>query len=241
MHTKRISSDTAMELGMHLVETHMRNMDLIMVHGNDPVMVEDSINTMERLLGEDDTYKVVFDLTYTVGRYGHDQNVVVAQLCMHYHVHLYHYCLATVPCERLTGFVNNPDYGFATVDTTNDPKVLKTSGLAFQKLVDIRDKYNICGSKKDMDSDVDLAEAITNPYCGGMKAECDKDKPAWHSAWVKRLDEQNLQTAAKKEKTFYKILRRIVDMRNCLLLEYVEGSSHKKSSGKECHTKKTMC
>ncbi|KAE8792079.1 hypothetical protein D1007_33403 [Hordeum vulgare] len=166
-----------MEFGMHLVETHMRKMDLMVVYTNNPVMVEDSISTMERLLAKDNKYKVVtFNLVYTGGRAWDDQKVVVAQLCVHHHVILYHYCLATVPCEHFTMFVKSHDYRFATVDSTNDRKVLKTSGLAFHKLVDIRGHYKIWGSKKDMYSHVDLAEAIIDPFYGAMKAECEKTR-----------------------------------------------------------------
>ncbi|KAE8811442.1 hypothetical protein D1007_11827 [Hordeum vulgare] len=128
MHIERISSSAAMEIGVHLMETHMRKMDLTVVYTDIPVMVEDSINTMERLLAEDDKYKLVgFDHAYT----------------------------GVVP-GMIGRFVNNPDYKFATVDNTNDQKVLKTSGLACQKLVDIHGHYKIWGSKKDLDSHVDL-------------------------------------------------------------------------------------
>ncbi|KAE8796491.1 hypothetical protein D1007_28476 [Hordeum vulgare] len=141
----------------------MRKTNLMVVYTNDPVMLEDSINTMERLLAEDDKYKVVgFDLAYTGDRARHDQKVVVAQLCMRRQVLLYHYCLATVPCESFTRFVNNPDYRFATVDTTNDPKVLKTSGLACQKLVDIG-HYKIWGRKKDMGSHLTWPRPSSTP------------------------------------------------------------------------------
>ncbi|KAE8769298.1 hypothetical protein D1007_59121 [Hordeum vulgare] len=191
-------------------------------------MVDDSINSTEWLLAEDEKYKmVVFDLAYTSGRVGNDQKVVVAQLCMHHLVLLYHYCLASVPCERFTRFVNILDYGFAMVDTTNDRKVLKTLDLACQKLIDIPDHYKIWGRKKDMDSHVDLAESTIDPYYGGMKDEYQKSKPVWLMAWVKRLDEHHLQIAAKEAYTCYEMFRRIVDMRNCLLAEYVEGSSQK--------------
>ncbi|KAE8797810.1 hypothetical protein D1007_26943 [Hordeum vulgare] len=136
-----------MEFGVHLVETHMRKMDLTVVYTNDPVMVEDSINTMERLLGEDGKHKVVgFDLAYTNDRDMHDQKVPLTSC-----------------------------YTFTTVDTTIDRKVLNNSGLACQKLVGIRDHYKIWGSKKYMDSLVDLAKAIIDTYYGGMKAECDKN------------------------------------------------------------------
>ena len=145
---------------------------------------------------------VGFDLTYTGGHARHDQKVAVAQLSVDHHVLLYHYCLATVPCERFTRFVNSPNYRFATVDTTNDPKVLKTSGLACQKLVDIRGHYRVWGRKNDMDSHVNLAEAIIDPYYADMKAECNKNKPVWHRGWVKKLDEYHLQTAAKEAYTF---------------------------------------
>ncbi|KAE8785245.1 hypothetical protein D1007_41080 [Hordeum vulgare] len=120
-----------MEFGMHLVVTHMRKMDLMMVYTNGPVMVEDSTNTMEWLLAEHDKYKVVvFDLAYTSGHVGCDQKVVVAQLCVHHHILLLYYYLATLPCNCFIRFISSPDYRFATVDTTNDRKVLKTLGLA---------------------------------------------------------------------------------------------------------------
>ncbi|KAE8821222.1 hypothetical protein D1007_00606 [Hordeum vulgare] len=158
-------------------------------------MVKDSINTMERLLADDDKYKVVgFDLVYTGGRANHDQ-------------------------KRFTRFVNTPDYKFTTVDTTNDPKVLKTSSLASKKLVDIRGHYKMWSNKKDMDSHVDLTEAIIDPCYGGMKAECEKNKLAWHTAWVKRLDEHHIQTTIKEAYACYEMSTRIVHTRNCLLLE----------------------
>ncbi|KAE8772438.1 Serine/threonine-protein kinase [Hordeum vulgare] len=104
---------------------------------------------MEQLLAEDDKYKVVgFDVPYTGRHAGHDQKIVVAQLCVHHHVLLYHDCLATVPCDRFTMFVNNPNYRFATVDTTNDRNVLKILGLACQKLVDIHDHYKIWAARR---------------------------------------------------------------------------------------------
>ncbi|KAE8820459.1 hypothetical protein D1007_01607 [Hordeum vulgare] len=176
-HTHKISSGAAMEFGVHLVDIHMRKMDLTLVYTNDPVMVEDSIHSMEWLLAEDDKYKVVgFDLAYTSGHAGHDQKVVVAQLCMHHRVLLYHYCLATVPCKCFTRFVNSLDYKLAIVDTTNDLKVLKTSGLVCPKLVDIYSHYKIWGSKKDLESHVDLADAIIDPYYTDMKTKGKKNK-----------------------------------------------------------------
>ncbi|KAE8806312.1 hypothetical protein D1007_17465 [Hordeum vulgare] len=205
-----------MEFGVHLVETHMRKTDLTVMYTNGPVMVEDSMNTMKRLFVEDDNYKM---------------------LCIHHHVLLDHYCLATLPCEYFTKFVNNPDYRFATVDTTNDRKVLKTSSLAREQLVDIRGHYKIWVSKKDMDSHVDLDEASIDLYYGGLKTEYDKNKHVWHMAWVKRLDEHHLQTTAKEVYTCYEMFRQIIDMSSCLLREYVQGSSHKQSGGDKLHTK----
>ncbi|KAE8815985.1 hypothetical protein D1007_06525 [Hordeum vulgare] len=132
---------------------------------------------------------------------------------------------------------NNLEYKFATMDTTNSRKVLKTSGLACEKLADICGYYKIWGREKDMDSHVDLEEVIIDPYYGGMKAECDKKKLVWHMAWVKRLDEHHLRTAAKKSYTFYEMFRRTVDMRKCLQREYIEGSTHKESGGGKHHRK----
>ncbi|KAE8805217.1 hypothetical protein D1007_18771 [Hordeum vulgare] len=106
-------------------------------------MVEKFIDTLERLIAEDDKYKVFsFDLEYTGGHVKHDQKVVVAQLCVRYHVLVYHYCLDTRPCKHFASLFNNPNYRFTMVDITNDRKVLKTSGLSCQKLVNILDSLS---------------------------------------------------------------------------------------------------
>ena len=44
---------------------------------------------------------------------------------MRHHVLIYHYCMATEPCDRFARFVNNTDYKFATVETTDDLKALR--------------------------------------------------------------------------------------------------------------------
>ena len=59
-----------------------------------------------------------------------------------------------------------------------------------------------------------------------MKNESNKDKNAWHSVWHERLDEQHVKYAAMDAYTSYEMYRRIVDMRNCLLPDPDEGSSH---------------
>ena len=64
------------------------------------------------------------------------------------------------------------------MDTFNDLKVLETTGLACQKLVDIQGQYRVWGRKKAKDSLVDLAVAIIDPYYRGMKDECKKNKDA---------------------------------------------------------------
>ncbi|KAE8779392.1 hypothetical protein D1007_47604 [Hordeum vulgare] len=152
-NTKRISSGAPMQFGVHYVDTHIRKMDLMVVYTNDPLVVEDSINTMERFIVVVYKYKVVgFDLVYRDTRAGHDQKVVVAQLCVRHHVLLYHYYLGTMRCEHFTRFVKNPDYMFTTADTTSDTKVLKTSGLSCHKLVDIYDHYQVWDCKKDKES-----------------------------------------------------------------------------------------
>ena len=134
-----------------------------MVYTIDPAVVEDYINTVEQLLARD-KYKVVgIDLQYTAGRPGIDQKVVVAQLCMRHHVLIYHYCMATEPCNRFNRFVNSTDYKFAMVDTANYVKVLSVTGLACKNLVEIRDHYRVWGSTKK-DSLVELTSAIIDPY-----------------------------------------------------------------------------
>src|SRR6266511_4103197 len=214
-----------------VVDTHRRFMDLAVVYTNDPVCVEHSIHIMELLLAEE-KYKVVgFDLEYTRARAGSRPKVGVAQMCMRNHVLVYHYCLATRPCEHFAKFVNNPHYMFATVDITNDVKVLKNTGITCQNLVDIQGQYNIWGSKEN-DSLVHLAEAIIDPYYRDMKDSCNKDKRAWHSAWMEKLDKAHVVYVTKEAYTSYDMYRRIIDMRKCLLPQNGQGSSRKQSNGK---------
>ena len=92
---------------------------------------------MEQFLA-DDKYQVVgVNLEYTIGRAGHDQKVVIAQLCVQHDVLVYHYHLATRNCEHFSRFINSSDYSFATMDTTNDLKALKVSSLKCRNLVNI--------------------------------------------------------------------------------------------------------
>ena len=91
----------------HIVDTHMMGKALSVVYMNDSVSVESSIQTMEQFLAEDKYQVVGFDLEYTMGRAGHDQKVAVTQLCMRHDVLVYHYHLATTPCERFSRFINS--------------------------------------------------------------------------------------------------------------------------------------
>ncbi|KAE8794239.1 hypothetical protein D1007_31123 [Hordeum vulgare] len=164
---------------MHaMVDTHRRFMELSVVYG----WVEHSIHIMELLLAE--KYKVLgFDLKYTSARFESRPQVTVAQMCVRNHLLVYHYCLATRPCELFTRFVNITHYMFSMVDITNDVKVLKNSDIAYQNLVDIHEQYKIWGSKRrEKKSLVHLAKAIIDPYYRDMKDSCNKDKHAWHSA-----------------------------------------------------------
>ncbi|KAE8806917.1 hypothetical protein D1007_17012 [Hordeum vulgare] len=172
----------------------------MVVYTNNPIVVENSINTSEQLLVEDEKYKVVdFNLEYTYDRVGNNALRAFREVC------------------------RQPDYKFATVGTTNNLKVLKTSGLSRQKLVDIQRQYRVRGLKKDKDSLVDLITGIIDPYYRDMKAECDKEDSVWHKAWVNKLDEVHIKYGTKAAYTSYKIYVRIVDMRKCLLLEGIEG------------------
>ena len=83
-------------------------------------------------------------------------------MCVRNQVLIYHYCMATEPCDRFNRFVNSTDYKFATVETTNDVKALRVMGLACKNLVEIREHYRVWGSMKD--SLVELASAIIDPY-----------------------------------------------------------------------------
>ncbi|XP_073355032.1 uncharacterized protein [Aegilops tauschii subsp. strangulata] len=113
-----------MEFSEHKMETHARGTDLSVVYTIDPAVVEDYINTVEQLLDQD-KYKVVgIDLQYTGRHPSKHHKVAVAQLSMHHHVLIYHYCMAKESCDRFARFVNSIDYKFAMVETSDDVKVL---------------------------------------------------------------------------------------------------------------------
>jgi hypothetical protein len=85
---------------------------------------------------------------------------------------------------------------------------------------------------------VHLAEAIIDPYYRDMKDSYNKDKRAWHSAWMEKLDKAHVVYAAKEAYTSYEMYTRIVDMRKCLLPQNGQGSSQKQSNGKHRPNKK---
>ncbi|KAE8782173.1 hypothetical protein D1007_44459 [Hordeum vulgare] len=89
----------------------------------------------------------------------------------------------------------------------------------------------------EKDSLVHLAKAITDPYYRDMKDSCNKDKLAWHSAWMEKLDKAHVVYADKEAYTSYEMYTRIVDMRKCLLPQNGQGSSRKQSNGKPHHNK----
>ena len=139
-------------------------------------------------------------------------------MCVCNHVLVYHYCLATRPCEHFARFVNSSHYMFATMDITSDVKALKNSGIACQNLVDIQGQYKIWGSKEhENDSLVHLAEAIIDPYYRDIKDSYNNDKRAWHLAWMEKLDKDHIVYADKEAYTCYDMYRWIIDMRKCLL------------------------
>ena len=148
---------------------------------------------------------------------------------MRHHVLIYHYYMATDPCVYFARFVNSTDYKFATIETTDDVKALRVTGLACQNLVKIHEHYRVWGSTKD--SLVEIASVIIDPYYEKMKQDAKRTSPvSWHMAWMRQLDEPHLRFAAKSVYTCYEMHRRIVDMRKCLVTEIdVAGSSHNQS------------
>ena len=177
-----MSSGAPMEFGKHKVETHERETYLSVVYTIDPVVVDDYINNVEQLLARD-KYKVVdIDLQYTVGCPNIDQKVVVAQLCVRHHVLIYHYCMTREPCDHFNRFVNNTDYKFSMVETTDDVKAFRVTGLACKNLVKIREHYRVWGSTKK-DSLVELASAIIDPYYEKKKQDAPRTSlVSWHRA-----------------------------------------------------------
>ncbi|KAE8771969.1 hypothetical protein D1007_56076 [Hordeum vulgare] len=182
------------------VDNHMRKADLSVVYNNDPVVLENSINTLEHLLAKDDKYKVVvFDLEYTGSGAWHDHLIVIAQLCVRHHVR--------------KGGHHQRSQG------------AKDFGLVLQKLVNIQGQYRVWGGEKNKqrDSLINLAADIIDPYYRDMKDVCDKDECVWHESRVNELDEEHIKYAAKNAYTSYGIYTRIVDMRKCLLPGDGEG------------------
>ena len=86
-------------------------------------------------------------------------------------------------------------------------------------------------TKNKLNSLVDLASAIIDPYYMKMKDESKKDKDTWHSVWHERLDEEHVKYAANGTYTSYEMYKRIVDMRKCLVHAPAEGSSRRAVAG----------
>ncbi|KAE8803360.1 hypothetical protein D1007_20805 [Hordeum vulgare] len=127
----RAAADDEKEFTMHVVvDTHKRFIELSVVYTNNPVWVEHSILITELLLAEEKCKVVGFDHEYTRSHSRSRPMVAVTEMCVRNHVLIYHYCLATRPCEHFARFVKSPHYMFATVDITNDVKLLKYSGIA---------------------------------------------------------------------------------------------------------------
>ena len=64
-----------------------------------------------------------------------------------------------------------------------------------------------------------------------MKDSCNKDKHAWHSTWMEKLEKAHVVYAAKEAYTSYDMYRRIVDMRKSLIPQNGQGSSHRAVAG----------
>ena len=86
-------------------------------------------------------------------------------------------------------------------------------------------------AKNKLNSLVDLASAIIDPYYMKMKDERKKDKDTWHNVWHQGLDEEHVKYTTTDTYTSYEMCRRIVDMRKCLLPAPDEGSSHRAMAG----------
>ena len=100
---------------------------------------------------------------------------------MGHHVLIYHYCMAIEPCDRFNRFVNNIDYKFSMVETTDNVKALTVTGLACKNLVEIREHYRVWGSTKK-DSLVELTSAIIEHYYEKMKEDTKRNPESWHGA-----------------------------------------------------------
>ena len=99
-------------------------------------------------------------------------------------------------------------------------------------LVNIQRDYKVWSSDKNkLNSLVDLASTIIDPYYMKMKNESNKDRNTWHSVWHERLHEQHVKYAAMDAYTSYEMYRQIVDMRKCLLPAPDEGSSQRAVAG----------
>jgi hypothetical protein len=109
------------------------------------------------------------------------------------------------------------------VDSANNVKVLHTSGISFQNLVDIQKQYKIIDNEKKLESLADLVTAIIEPFYAGMNDDI-KNMHVWHLVRDDRLDTYHLTYAPNDAYTSYDMYRRIVDMGVCLLPLAAEGS-----------------
>ncbi|XBI55427.1 hypothetical protein VPH35_037254 [Triticum aestivum] len=97
------------------------------------------------------------------------------------------------------------------------PMCVRHHVLVYHYYLSTRPCEGVASKEHEKDSLVHLAEAIIDPYYRDMKDSSNKDKCAWHSAWMEKLDKAHVVYAAKEAYTSYDMYRRIIDMRKSLL------------------------
>ena len=108
----------------HTIDAHL-GMKLSVWYADDPCKAAICIDELEEDLTME-RYKVVgLDIEYTRDH----AMVAVVQFCVGQKVLLYHFSRAVGRCQRLEEFLSSEKYTFTTVDTANNKKVLKNSGL----------------------------------------------------------------------------------------------------------------
>ncbi|KAE8815829.1 hypothetical protein D1007_06661 [Hordeum vulgare] len=120
---------------------------------------------------------------------------------------------------------------FSMIYTNN--LVLVEHSIHIMEVLLAEEKYKVAGfdleytfacfgshpKKHEKDSVVHLAEVIIDPHYRDMKDSCNKDKRAYHSAWMEKLDKAHVVYAAKEAYMSYEMYMWIVDIRKCLLTQ----------------------
>ena len=191
------------------VRTHGTVLEV--VYTNEEHTVERILKKYEEWLAEEKHQFIGLDIEYTRDR----RCMAVLQLAMRQHVLVFHWCKSKKNCLELGKFFERKNITFASVDITNDSKVLSSAGFHIppEYYVDIQLVYKIKGGD-ERDGMGDLAADLIDKSYANMKKEFPSNQ---HNFWEwMPLHKVNLDYAAIDRYVTYELYRTILTLKDRL-------------------------